>query len=84
MMSAHLEAKGAVGLGGEMIDAPMLKQVKTVQLIPQGEKFDSYVPGRKYDQNCQKGWFGYPLFLDIRPPDCNDDSLNSQKSQQGP
>ena len=75
MASAHSEAKGAVGLDGEMIDAPMLKQVKTVQSTPQGERLDSILLGRKYDQNCQKSWFRYPFFLAIGPPDCNDDSL---------
>ena len=79
MASAHLEAKGAIGLNGEMIDAPMLKQAKTVQSIPQDERLNPYFPGRKYDQHCQKGWFGYTLFLAIRPPDCDHgDSLKSQ------
>jgi len=30
MQEAHANEKGAIGLGGEMIDAPMIKQVNWV------------------------------------------------------
>jgi citrate lyase beta subunit len=39
MKVAHASQKGAIGLDGEMIDAPMIKQVRVLLSLPAAHRF---------------------------------------------
>jgi len=49
MKIAHQSEKGAIGLDGEMIDAPMIKQVSSACRAPTPLLT---LPGGKYDKGC--------------------------------
>jgi hypothetical protein len=63
MKLAHETERGAVGLEGEMIDAPMLKQVgqRSFILAKLSHIYASShcLAGGKNDCNCQGGWLEY-------------------------
>jgi hypothetical protein len=58
MKLAHEAEKGAIGLEGEMIDAPMIKQVSNLPFNGTIHSHKSY-SGRKYRCHRKGSWFDY-------------------------
>ena len=62
MKEAHALQKGAVGLDGQMIDAPMIKQVSGSQVVRRWEVLIERIGGKNYS-NRRVCWFRNPHSL---------------------